>query len=72
MSERHTEAIYRVHLDHEMNPSWFESFNIIDYYHDKGHTILTSRIIDQAQLYSLLRVIRDSGVSIISIEKLNE
>lgn len=39
--------------------------------HDDGTTLLTSQALDQAALHGLLRRIRDLGLSIVSIDRLD-
>jgi len=49
---------------------WFDGFTIA-YTQDK-ETILTGHVIDQAALYGLLAKIRDLGLTLIAINKLEK
>ena len=49
---------------------WFEGFTLaVD---SEGNTILTGPVIDQAALHGLLRRIGDLGVTLLSVNLLNE
>ena len=49
---------------------WFEGFTLaVD---SDGNTILTGLVIDQAALHGLLRRIGDLGVSLISVNLLDQ
>jgi hypothetical protein len=52
------------HLDHEWM-DWFGALNIS--LEDNGETILTFEVVDQAALHGLLKKVRDSGMTLISV-----
>jgi hypothetical protein len=54
----------RGHLDHQW-ANWFEGLTIT--LEDNGNTLLTGPVVDQAELYGLLRKVRDLGVPLLSV-----
>lgn len=48
---------------------WFEGMTIT--HHDNGETVITGQIIDQAQLFGLLKKIRNLGLTLISVARAN-
>lgn len=57
----------RGHLPDRWAP-WFEGLTIT--WEEKGDTRLTGRIVDQAALYGLLRKVRDLGMPLLSLNRL--
>jgi len=52
------------HLDSQW-ADWFESLTIT--LEENGETLLTCSVIDQSALYGLLRKVRDLGMPLISV-----
>lgn len=48
--------------------NWFEGLTLIQ--EDNGDTLLTGKIVDQAELYSILRRVRDLGLPLISVNRI--
>jgi len=48
--------------------NWFEGLTITP--DDNGTTLLTGQIVDQAALYGVLRRIRDLGMPLISVNRI--
>jgi hypothetical protein len=48
---------------------WFEEMTITQA--SNGETVLTGHIIDQAQLYGLLKKVRNLGLTLISVNHMN-
>ena len=48
---------------------WFDGFEIS--YTDKGETILTGSVADQAALYGLIAKLRDLGLPLLSVNRLD-
>jgi hypothetical protein len=69
-SERNSDQpmIYQIrvkgHLGHHWT-DWFEGLTI--QLTDNGETLLTGPVIDQAALHGLLKKVRDSGMSLLSV-----
>ena len=55
------------HLGHQWT-DWFGGLTIT--LEDNGDTLLTGPVIDQAALYGLLRSVRDLGLPLISVIRL--
>ena len=64
-------AIYQVrikgHLGREWT-DWFEGLTIA--LEDNGDTLLTGLVVDQAALYGLLKKVRDLGLSLLSVNRI--
>lgn len=56
------------HLDNEWI-NWFDGLTITP--EDNGNTLIIGKIVDQAELYGVLRRIRDIGLSLISVNRIN-
>jgi len=56
------------HLDGQWT-DWFEGLTIT--LEEKGDTLLTGPVIDQAALYGLLRKVRDLGMPLVSVTRLD-
>ncbi len=61
------EICIKGHLDHR-RAEWFEGMTIA--LEASGHTRLTGPVIDQSALYGLLRKVRDSGMPLISVNRI--
>jgi hypothetical protein len=55
------------HLGHQWT-AWFEGLTIT--LEDNGNTLLTGVIVDQSALYGLLKKVRDLGMALISVNRL--
>lgn len=58
------EIIVKGHLDRDWS-GWFEGLTIV--HNEKGETILSGHIRDQAVLYGILAKARDLGLFLISV-----
>lgn len=67
-SEKAQPLIYQIrikgHLDHKW-ADWFSGLSITTL--DNGETLLTGPMDDQAALYGLLRKVRDVGLPLVSV-----
>jgi hypothetical protein len=62
------QIILQGHLSGQWS-DWFEGFTItLD---ERGQTILVGPVIDQAALHGLLKKIRDLGISLVSVNRLD-
>jgi hypothetical protein len=63
-------VIYQIriqgHLGHQWT-DWFEGLTII--LEDNGETLLTGLVVDQAALYGLLKKVRDLGMPLLSVNR---
>ncbi len=68
--ERSEPTIYEIrikgHLDYQWE-DWFE--NVTIHLEDNGETLLICSVIDQAALHGLLKKIRDLGIPLISVNR---
>ena len=55
------------HLDREW-ADWFEGLTIT--LEDSGDTVLTGMVVDQAALHGLLRKVRDLGMPLVSVNRI--
>lgn len=64
-------AVYQIrvegHLGHAM-AGWFDGLSVA--LEDDGDTLLTLAVADQAALYGLLKRVRDLGVPLVSVNRL--
>jgi hypothetical protein len=61
----HCEIIVKCQLDTEWSV-WFEGLTIT--YDDKGHTLISGQLRDQAAFYGLLAKVRDLCLFLVSIK----
>ena len=59
------EITVKDHLDIDWS-EWFEGLTIV--HNDKGETVLSGQIRDQAALYGILARMRDLGLFLISVK----
>lgn len=63
--------VYQIRLEGRLGQqwtAWFEHLSIT--LADNGDTLLTGLVTDQAALYGLLRKVRDLGLPLISVSRL--
>jgi hypothetical protein len=61
-------AVYQIRLQGHLSPhwaDWFEGMAIL--LEDNGDTLLTGPLVDQAALHGLLRRVRDLGIPLLSV-----
>ena len=77
MSETHTSTeehdetgLYEIRIKGHLDDRWAASFEDLTLTReDNGETLLTGPVVDQAALHGLLRKVRDLGVSLISVSR---
>jgi hypothetical protein len=63
--------VYQIRIQGHLGPQWtdwFEGLTIV--LDDDGETLLTGPVLDQAALYGLLRKVRDLGLPLLSVIRL--
>ena len=69
-----TQAIYEIRLAGQVSQTWatlwFDGFNLR--YIESGETILTGVIVDQAALHGVLIRIRDLGIPLVSVNRVED
>jgi hypothetical protein len=63
--------IYQIRLEGHLGLHWTDWFESLTLTEDNGDTLLTVPVVDQAALYGLLRKVRDLGVPLISLTRVN-
>ena len=64
-------AVYQIRIEGHLGPgwtSWFEGMSIA--LQDNGDTLLTGSVVDQAALHGLLKKVRDLGLPLVSVNRL--
>jgi hypothetical protein len=65
-------VIYQIRIKGQLGhgwTDWFEGLAIT--LEENGDTLLTGRVVDQAALHGLLKKVRDLGVTLISVNRLD-
>ena len=65
-------TVYQIRLRGQLGPlwsDWFEGLAIT--WDDNGDTLLTGSVADQPALHGLLRKVRDLGVTLVSVNRLD-
>lgn len=63
--------IYQIRIEGHLGwqwSDWFGGMNI--FLEDNGNTLLTGPVVDQAALYGLLKKVRDLGMPLVSVVRL--
>ena len=63
--------VYQIRLQGHLDPQWkdwFEGLTVT--LEENGDMLLTGPVVDQAALYGLLRKVRDLGIPLISVNRL--
>lgn len=63
--------IYQIRIEGHLGSHWHSLFDGLSIcLADNGETLLTGPVADQAALHGLLRRIRDSGMTLVSVRRL--
>jgi hypothetical protein len=68
MSDSRWPANYEIRVEGFPDPAWFEDFDVT---RDAGHTIVSGQLVDQSALHGLLARVRDLGLCLISVRRLD-
>ena len=63
-------AVYRIRIQEDLGEEWKEwfcGFNLVR--EISGGITLTGKITDQAELHGLLRKVRDLGLTLVSVQR---
>ena len=64
---------YEIRIKGHLDPTWSEWFEGLTVTHeDSGDTVLSGNLVDQAALHGVLRKVRDLGISLISVNPIQE
>jgi len=62
---------YRIRVHGHLGPEWTDWFDGLSLtLEDNGDTLLTAQVADQAALFGLLRRVRDLGMTLVSVTRL--
>ncbi len=63
-------TVYQVRLKGHLGPEWSDWFEgLAITLEEQGDTLLTGPIVDQAALYGLLKKVRDLGIPLVSVNR---
>jgi hypothetical protein len=63
--------IYQIRLEGQLGPQWGDWFGGLTItLEEDGHTLLTGPVLDQAALHGLLKRVRDLGMTLFSVNRL--
>lgn len=68
IEDRCESGIYEIRIKGHLDScwaNWFDSLTIS--LEDNGQTLLTGPVVDQAELYGMLRKVRDLGMPLLSV-----
>ena len=66
--DHHEPGRYEIRLKGHLDVRWAERFEGLSFTHARdGTTILAGLVVDQAALYGLLRTVRDLGLPLLSV-----
>jgi hypothetical protein len=71
ISNANQSLVYQIRITGHLNPQWtdwFDGMSIAQ--EDNGDTLLTGVVVDQAALHSLLKKVRDLGMILVSINRM--
>lgn len=63
-------TVYQIRIEGHLGrqwPDWFEGLTIA--LEENGETLLTGPVVDQAALFGLLKKVRDLGMPLISVNR---
>ena len=63
-------AVYRIRIEGRIAPHWAASFDGLAITYEANDTLLTGPVVDQAALHGLLRKVRDMGLTLLSVERI--
>lgn len=67
-----TAQVYQIRLEGHLGLKWTDWFGGLTItLEDNGDTLLTGSVVDQAALHGLLKKVRDLGMSLISVNRVN-
>jgi hypothetical protein len=62
--------IYQIRIEGHLGYQWTNWFGGLTIaLEDNGETLLTGPVVDQAELYGLLRKVRDVGMPLLSVDR---
>ena len=69
--DSHQSVVYQIRIGGHLRPQWTDFFGGMALtLGDKGDTILTGPVTDQAALYGLLKKVHGLGISLLSVNRI--
>ena len=65
-----TKEIYQIRVKGRLDPSWSLWFDNMTLTFEKGETAITGAVADQAALHGLLTKVRDLGLTLIDVKRI--
>jgi hypothetical protein len=63
--------VYQIKIEGLLSPDWTDWFEgLVITFEDESNTLLTGPVVDQAALYGLLRTVRDLGMPLVSVNRI--
>jgi hypothetical protein len=68
--DRDESGFYKIRIKGHLDDRWAAWFDVLTLtLEDNGNTLLTGPVADQAALYGILKKVRDVGLSLISVNR---
>lgn len=65
-------AVYQIRVEGQLDCSWADWFGgMTIVLQANGDTVLTGAVVDQAALYGVLKQVRDLGMTLVSVNRVN-
>ncbi|MEZ4517131.1 MAG: DUF4386 domain-containing protein [Chloroflexota bacterium] len=65
-------AVYEIKVAGHLGSHWAGRFEEVTITQDGGDTVLTGPVADQAALHGLLKIVRDSGMTLLSVMRIGD
>ena len=71
-ADQHQPGMYEIRIQGHLAPRWAERFGVPDLAHEADGTTIIRRIVaDQAALHGLLQTVRDLGLPLVSVSRID-
>jgi hypothetical protein len=71
MSETDASSLYEIRVKGYLDARWADAFEGLQFTHESdGTTLLRGPVVDQAALHGLLRSVRDLGLTLVLVTRL--
>ena len=71
MNEKKVQEIYQIRVKGRLDQSWSSWFDDMALTFEKGETSITGEVTDQAALHGLLAKVRDLGLTLIDVRRVD-